>query len=159
MMIPAESLFCFRPFIKQPVGRGAAWMEGSRPLSSLLRAPSPGGWGPLPLAQRHLTAVSRPASGKDWEQKPSSPFGWTIEMSALISAGASWKQISGESYQKKQMAWKLGPQMGGFWLSRAVPDGERGPASRLEGASGQGGPARRVGKGAGGRAGPGPTTH
>ena len=79
-------------------------------------------------------------------------------MSALISAGASWKQISGESYQNKQMAWKLGLRTGGFWLPRAVPDGEQGPASRLEGASGQGGPARRVGKGAGGLAGPGPTT-
>ena len=42
-------------------------------------------------------------------------------MSALISAGASWKQISGESYQNKQMAWKLGPRTGGFWLHGLYP--------------------------------------
>lgn len=98
-------------------------------------------------------------SGKAWERKPGSLFGWTIEMSALISAGASWKQISGGSYQKKQMAWKLGMQTGGFWLPRAVPPEREGlPLSQKE-------PVVRVvlscsrGREAGWAAGPGPVSH
>lgn len=78
-------------------------------------------------------------SGKAWERKPGSPFGWTIEMSALISARASWKQISGGSYQKKQMAWKLGTWMGGFWLPQEVPTERKGlHLGRKEPVSGQG---------------------
>ena len=89
-------------------------------------------------------------SGKAWKRKPGSLFGWTIEMSALISARASWKQISGGSYQKKQMPWKLGTWMGGFWLPQVVQTEREGlPLGRKEPVSGQGSAVLLPGSGRG----------